>query len=240
MNMDDDEFIGMNDDDNLNEAALKKYEELASREDVNNSNNNSTDITSSKCPLVPVIVNIVACVNYGSPLDLYKIATHLRNAEFNPKRFPAATIRIQEPKATALAFKNGKVNIVGCKTEEDAYLAARKFGRLFKNLGFKVKLEQFLIANIVATMNCQFPIHLDTLASSRHKVFCTYNPEVFSGLIYRYNQRSKCTFLVFVSGKIIVTGAKTIEDIHAATNYLYPILQQYARNFQQNNDDLEQ
>ncbi|OHS93164.1 hypothetical protein TRFO_11975 [Tritrichomonas foetus] len=185
----------------------------------------------SKSPLVPRIVNIVACVDYGTSFDLVKIATSLRNAEFNPKRFPAVTLRIQEPKATGLTFKNGKVNIVGCRTEEDAYLAARKFGRILKNLGFRVKMKSFTISNIVATMDCQFPIHLESLASSRNKVFCTYNPEVFSGLIYRITQRPKCTFLIFVSGKLIVTGAKTIESIHAAANHIYPILQQFARNF---------
>lgn len=237
--MNDDEFIGINDE--LNEETLKKYEELAERDDKDsNDTNNNKEITSSGCPLIPRVVNIVACVEYGVPFDLNKIATHLRNAEFNPKRFPAATIRIQEPKATALAFKNGKVNIVGCTTEDDAYLSARKFGRIFKNLGFNVQMKSFNIANIVATMNCQFPIHLESLASSKHKLFCTYNPEVFSGLIYRVNQRPKCTFLVFVSGKIIVTGAKKIEHIHSAINYLYPILQQYARNFQGKDDDDDQ
>lgn len=238
--MDDDELIGMN--ENLDEENLRKYEELAARDEGtdNSSKNNSSEISATKCPLVPVVVNIVACANYGTNFDLYKIATHLRNAEFNPKRFPAAIIRIQEPKATALAFKNGKVNIVGCKTSDDSYLAARKFGLAFKRIGFKVQLKDYKIANIVATMNCQFPIHLESLASSNNKRFCTYNPEVFSGLIYRFNQRSKCTFLIFVSGKIIVTGAKTIESIYSDTSILYPILQQYARNFQQKDAELEE
>ena len=233
--MNADEFIGLNDD--LNDDTLKKYEEIASRlsDDVRSDNENDSENISS--PLVPRVVNIVACVDYGTPLDLYKIATHLRNAEYNPKRFPAVTLRIQEPKATGLTFKNGKVNIVGCKTEDESYLAARKFGRIFKNLGFKVRMKSFSIANIVATMDCKFPIHLESLASSRNKVFCTYNPEVFSGLIYRVNQKQKSTFLIFVSGKIIVTGTKTIEAIKSAANFIYPILQQYARNYYHESDD---
>lgn len=221
------DFIGLNDD--FNENTLKQYKELAGA-DVDDLNIQEDGQTNQN--LVPRIVNIVACVDYGTKLDLISISTHAMNAEFNPKRFPAVTLRIQEPKATGLTFKNGKMNIVGCKTEEDCLLAARKFGRLLSKLGFNVKLKSFTIANIVATMDCHFPIHLESLASSKHKIFTTYNPEVFTGLIYRIPKKPKTTFLIFVSGKIIATGAKSIEAINSAINFIYPILQQYARNYQ--------
>jgi transcription initiation factor TFIID TATA-box-binding protein len=219
------EFVGM--DEELNAKTLQQYEELAAQVPEEGE---EPSRASDASPMVPHVVNIVACVDYGVPLDLLKIATHARNAEYNPKRFPAVTLRIQEPKATGLTFKNGKVNIVGCRTVDSAYLAARKFGRMLKSLGFAVKLKTFTVANIVATMNCRFPIHLESLASSRHKVFATYNPEIFAGLIYRV-VKPQSTFLVFVSGKIVVTGAKTIETIKEAGNYIYPILQQFARNY---------
>lgn len=35
-----------------------------------------------------------------------------------------------------------------------------------------------------------------------------YEPEVFPGLVYRMKS-PKVTFLIFVSGKIVVTGAKS-------------------------------
>ncbi|KAH0785494.1 TATA-box binding protein [Histomonas meleagridis] len=224
--MDSAEFIGLNDE--LTEKTLKQYEELAQEEQQDNGDASNDDFSAIQA-LKPRIVNMVACVDYGSDLDLLKIATHARNAEFNPKRFPAVTLRIHEPKATGLVFKNGKTNIVGCKTEEDCLLAARKFGRLLKTLGFIVRLKSFTIANIVATMDCKFPIHLESLAS-RHKIFATYNPEVFAGLIYRI-PKPKATFIVFVSGKIIITGTKSIENIVTATTIFHPILQQFARNF---------
>jgi transcription initiation factor TFIID TATA-box-binding protein len=67
-------------------------------------------------------------VNYGSELNLLKIATHARNVEYNPKRFPAVTLRIHDRKATGLAFKTDIMNIVGCRTEESAYLAHENLG----------------------------------------------------------------------------------------------------------------
>lgn len=217
------EFVGLEDD--VTEK-LNEYEKIA-EEDAQGEN---AETENSDPPMSPEVVNIVACVDYGCPLDLLIIATHSRNAEYNPKRFPAVTLRIQEPKATGLTFKNGKMNIVGCRTEEAAYLAARKFGRMLKNLNFPVKLKSFSIANIVAKMDCKFPIHLETFARE-HQLFATYNPEVFAGLIYRVVTPKKATFLVFVSGKIVVTGVKSIENIVEASNSLYPILQQYAGKY---------
>lgn len=230
--MDGVEFIGFNEE--LNEETLQRYEELAKDDDEETEEKEAPaegEENFGETVLIPRVVNIVACVDYGCQLDLFKLATHIRNAEYNPKRFPAVTLRIQEPKATGLTFKNGKTNIVGCKTEEDAYLAARKFGRMLRNVGFNVKMKTFTISNMVATMDCKFPIHLESLASSQHKIFATYNPEVFAGLIYRVPAKPRCTFLVFVSGKLVVTGAKSLENIKAAANYIYPILAQYARDY---------
>jgi transcription initiation factor TFIID TATA-box-binding protein len=222
--MDGVEFVGLTPD--LDSKTLAQYEAIAEGTDP------TPDIPdpSQSCPLIPRIVNVVASVNYGVPLDLVTIATHARNAEYNPKRFPAVTLRIDNPKAAGLAFKTGIMNIVGCRTEEATHLAARKFGRMLRNLGFGVNLKTFSIVNIVATMDCRFPVHLESLATSPHKVFAEYNPEIFPGLIYRIMKKPECTFLVFVSGRLVVTGAKNRETITSAANYIYPILQQFARN----------
>ena len=78
-------------------------------------------------------------------------------------------------------------------------------------------------------MDCKFPIHLESMASHPgHKVFSTYNPEVFAGLVYRLAS-PRVTLLIFVSGKLVVTGAKNNEDLVAAADNIFPILQQFAR-----------
>lgn len=55
------------------------------------------------------IQNIVATVNLNIPLDLEKISSSAKNAEYNPRRFQAVIMRIREPKSTALVFATGKV-----------------------------------------------------------------------------------------------------------------------------------
>ena len=39
--------------------------------------------------------------------------------------------------------------------------------------------------------------------------YCSYEPEIFPGLIYRM-VKPKIVLLIFVSGKVVLTGAKVI------------------------------
>jgi transcription initiation factor TFIID TATA-box-binding protein len=47
---------------------------------------------------------------------------------------------------------------------------------------------------------------------------------LFPGLIYRMI-KPKIVLLIFVSGKIVLTGAKVREEIYQAFEMIYPVLQ---------------
>ena len=55
-------------------------------------------------------------------------------------------------------------------------------------------------------------------------MFSSYEPELFPGLIYRMI-KPKIVLLIFVSGKIVLTGAKVREEIYQAFEMIYPVLQ---------------
>ena len=132
-------------------------------------------------------------------------------------------MRIREPKTTALIFASGKMVVTGAKSEDDSRLASRKYARIVQKLGFDAKFSEFKIQNIVGSCDVKFPIRLEGLAYS-HGQFSSYEPEVcmavvvrltftyppsqlFPGLIYRMI-KPKVVLLIFVSGKIVLTGAK--------------------------------
>jgi transcription initiation factor TFIID TATA-box-binding protein len=133
---------------------------------------------------------------------------------YNPKRFAAVIMRIREPKTTALVFASGKMVVTGAKSEDDSRLASRKYARIIQKLGFNAKFTDFKIQNIVGSCDIKFPIRLEGLAS-RHHAFSSYEPELFPGLIYRM-MKPKIVLLIFVSGKIVLTGAKVREEIYQA------------------------
>ncbi|XP_020597941.1 TATA-box-binding protein 2-like isoform X2 [Phalaenopsis equestris] len=101
----------------------------------------------------------------------------------------------------------------GAKSELQSKLAARKYARIIQKLGFPAKFK--------------FPIRLEGLAYS-HGAFSSYEPELFPGLIYRMKQ-PKIVLLIFVSGKIVLTGAKVREDTYAAFENIYPVLTEFRK-----------
>ncbi|KAI0477277.1 transcription factor TFIID-domain-containing protein [Xylariaceae sp. FL0804] len=183
--------------------------------------------TATASGLTPTLQNIVATVNLDCRLDLKTIALHARNAEYNPKRFAAVIMRIREPKTTALIFASGKMVVTGAKSEDDSKLASRKYARIIQKLGFNAKFTDFKIQNIVGSCDIKFPIRLEGLAS-RHHNFSSYEPELFPGLIYRMI-KPKIVLLIFVSGKIVLTGAKVREEIYMAFEMIYPVLQDFRK-----------
>uniref|UniRef100_A0A453JIZ8 TATA-box-binding protein n=1 Tax=Aegilops tauschii subsp. strangulata TaxID=200361 RepID=A0A453JIZ8_AEGTS len=94
-----------------------------------------------------------------------------------------------------------------------------QYARIIQKLGFPAKFKDFKIQNIVASCDVKFPIRLEGLAYS-HGAFSSYEPELFPGLIYRMRQ-PKIVLLIFVSGKIVLTGAKVGSPFLWPCGFLY-------------------
>lgn len=68
----------------------------------------------------------------------------------------------------------------------------------------QVKFSSFKVQNIVATCDVKFPIKLEGLYRE-HAQFCSYEPELYPGLIYRI-LNPRVVLLIFVNGKVVLTG----------------------------------
>ena len=62
------------------------------------------------------IENIVASAKISESLDLPQIASNIKDAEYNKKRFPGVVIRMQDPKIAARGFGSGKGVLNGAKS----------------------------------------------------------------------------------------------------------------------------
>lgn len=182
---------------------------------------------NKKTQITPTLQNVVATVNLECRLELKVIALRARNAEYNPKRFAAVIMRIRDPKTTALIFASGKMVITGAKSEQASRIAAKKYARIIHKLGFNTQFTDFKIQNIVSSCDTKFNIRLEGLAYA-HSNFCSYEPELFPGLIYRM-VNPKIVLLIFVSGKIVLTGAKVRDEIYQAFENIYPVLTKYRK-----------
>jgi transcription initiation factor TFIID TATA-box-binding protein len=178
------------------------------------------------------IQNMVATVFLASPIDsLERIAAAVSNAEYNPQRFPGVIMRHREPRSTALIFKTGKMIVTGAKSEQDSKMAARKYVAIISKVGFPVRYSDanYKIQNITATVDVGFPIRLEALVYA-HSARSTYEPELFPGLVFRMAEPVKAVFLIFVSGKIVITGVKTSDIMNIAVQEIYSILIDFRKN----------
>jgi transcription initiation factor TFIID TATA-box-binding protein len=87
----------------------------------------------------------------------------------------------------------------------------------------------YRIQNMTATCDFGFPIRLEAFLYA-HSTNATFEPELFPGLIYRMTD-PKVVLLIFVSGKVVVTGAKSEKDVSDAINNIHePLLEFRKRN----------
>ncbi|TKR95616.1 hypothetical protein L596_009758 [Steinernema carpocapsae] len=84
------------------------------------------------CETDLIIQNVVGTVTLGYKVDLVKLAEHTETVDYNPEVFSGAKCEVKDPKVTMNVFSNGKINIVGARSEEDvnkAYVEHKEFFR---------------------------------------------------------------------------------------------------------------
>jgi transcription initiation factor TFIID TATA-box-binding protein len=137
-------------------------------------------------------------------------------------------MRLREPRATALVFASGKLVITGTKSSHNSSLATKKIAYILERVGFRPSDHiNFKIQNIVGTVDCGFPIRLEGVAFA-HPSCTSYEPELFPGLIYRLSV-PKAVLLIFVSGKVVITGAKTEEILVEGLKKVFPVLLEFRK-----------
>ena len=80
------------------------------------------------------------------------------------------------------------------------------------------------IENIVSTVSLN--TILDFYSIERSVPEIEYDPEQFPGLIFRL-EKPKITALIFKAGKMVITGAKNINDVVEATKIIIKTLEKY-------------
>ena len=168
------------------------------------------------------VENVVATATLHQKLDLIAIMKVFRNVEYRPKKFPGLVFRLKRPKTATLIFSTGKMVCTGAKSAKLARSAIKKVVKELKNNGIIILGKpEIMIQNMVATANLHTYIDLEAAADVLDNVM--YEPEQFPALIYRMAE-PKVVILVFASGKLVCTGAKSAEMVDVAIMNLHGVL----------------
>lgn len=170
------------------------------------------------------IQNIVVSASLGTSIDLNYISQEI-GCRYDPAKFPGAIYKITDPKCSMLIFRTGKVICSGTTSHKFAKKAVGILVKALRNCGIDVeRYPKIEVQNIVASSDVGFQVNLDQLIMDEP---CTeYEPEQFPGLVFRLDE-PKTVMLVFRSGKIIITGAKTEEAANVSAEKTRNVLKEY-------------
>lgn len=190
--------------------------------------------SSSKLAQVHNLVGTCNLICQNFTLDLQAISQLLPNAVFEKQKFAAITMRIGEPTCTVLLFTSGKMVLTGCKSYLDCVIASLHILYLMRSNypGIVFDIEQVHVQNIVgnANINLQTNEYIDLESFYQdYNVYCTYQPNMFPGLIYRPTHLH-IVLLIFFSGKIVITGAKSMRDVFDGWTQLHDLICSYKKN----------
>ncbi len=171
------------------------------------------------------IQNVVVSANLFKEIPLEKLAKKLPNTEYNPEQFPGLVLRLNEEKGkriTALVFSSGKIVCTGTKGEGEVRKAVNNVIKELAKAGVKItKRPEISIQNMVASGDLGMSLNLNKLAFKLPTA--EYEPEQFPGLVYK-DVSMNIVFLLFGTGKIVITGAKNEKQIGEAVRKLYRML----------------
>ncbi len=162
-------------------------------------------------------------------LDLPLLATKLNNSKYDKNSFPGLFVRFKHPKCVIIIFRNGKLILTGLKSASNIDLVLKelilKLEKIetIETLKDQIKAE---IVNIVVTANLFREINLDAAVIKLNNAI--YEPEVFPGLVYHSSSPVKSVFLIFSTGKIVLTGIRE-------ENVIEPVLVNLGRLLKEEN-----
>jgi transcription initiation factor TFIID TATA-box-binding protein len=167
-----------------------------------------------------VVDNLIGVYNTGIELDLPKIAQSISKAVYNPSKFAAVVVKSLVLKSTGLLFKSGKIVVSGCKTEADLKKSADLIKKILRHVGVQnIRDEDIKLRSMCGHFVFPERLSLESFYYS-HIQESTYEPELFPGLIYRL-QNPSIVYTIYVSGKVVINGAKSRQEINKAIDVIF-------------------
>lgn len=169
------------------------------------------------------IKNIVAKLDLDIELDLSYLSSQMSNTTYEPEEYPSLIFR-PEGYSTVLVTNTGILLFTGgdsVKSIREVYL--RTIDE-FESFGLDKggEIEDIEIVNIVSTIDVNNELDLNVLSVKLGFENVEYEPEQFPGLVYRIDNGP--VVLLFASGKIVITGGASTQEILDASDRIREII----------------
>ena len=171
------------------------------------------------------IVNVVSTADLSQQVDIQNIATYPYTIH-DSKIYGGRVTYLKTPEmyGKITIFPSGKLISAGSKSPEQAvedlqYTVKYLTEHIFINpIIIKPKLR-----NLVAVTTFTGNLFLEEIVDL---IGAMYEPEQFPGAILK-TEKTNATYLIFQSGKIVVTGTNSIEELEKSIQIIHEILSRY-------------
>ena len=163
-----------------------------------------------------------------------KDVTYTKRGKPKKSFYNQTTITInQNTKKSIKVFKNGKLQMTGIRSMNDFKSTIEVIKGILKNSSGAVEKEheeKFKeISPVVAMINSNFNLNKEldlrkiksSIVLDKEITDVSYNPDVYPGVNAKYNGTS---ILIFGTGNVVITGAKSIKAISEAYVFITSIV----------------
>lgn len=175
-----------------------------------------------------LIVNVVATSALNQEIDLYELGK-FREVLHDPKIYGGrvAYFKSSNMKGKVSIFTSGKMISIGTKSEKEAVQELEYAKNFLIDKGFinptplKINIQNIVVLSIFGEN-----INLEELAANCKMI---YEPEQFPGGILRLKKPHRVTLLIFASGKVVITGLKSSDQIEPVVRKIVRLLRKCNR-----------
>jgi len=162
------------------------------------------------------IANIVGVLDFHRELDLKAVAELLESTDtvsevnYSPaeNHWLQTRFKIDSESKYVAFYRSGTCAIVGCNSIQKLNeLSERIIDSMSPVIRENPTLE---VKNLVCVGEIDQNLNLERIAIEAGLEQIEYEPEQFPGLIYRATN-SQAVYLIFASGKVVITGTSTID-----------------------------
>lgn len=178
------------------------------------------------------VVNIVGAGKLNTEIDLTTLTDTIdaHTARYDPDTHPGLYLNFTPDSPTITLYRTGSYHITGATTTDELHDTHTKLLDTLTDLGLPLDrhacLDAFSIRNIVCTAEYNTSLNLNALAIALGLEHTEYEPEQFPGLTYRLND-PPAVFLLFASGKLVITGINSLDTAQTAYENLSDQLDTY-------------
>lgn len=159
------------------------------------------------------VQNVVVTGRLADELNLLEIYNKVAGSVYEPGKFPA--LRLKKFGVGFLLYSSGNFVCSGARSTDLAQEKVDSLVGLLNDGGISVECDGIEVRNIVASVDLNRHLKLHELAYAIPD--SEYDPEAFPGMKLR---KGSTRILVFRTGKAIIPGLRTLEEIENTIGWL--------------------